>query len=120
MHNSVSVRCSATVHLIAAVLLFASVGICLSSISPAFAEKKSELEEAIVSHGATHFVAVNGNDNGPGTADRPWATINHAAEQTEAGDTIVVRGGRYVLPAQVRLRKSGAVWRLDYFHWISW
>ena len=26
------------------------------------------------------FVAVNGSDNNPGTAHRPWATINHAAD----------------------------------------
>ncbi len=90
-----------------AVLLLANVGICLSSISPAFAERKSKSKEAIVEHGATHFVAVNGNDNGPGTADRPWATVNHAAEQAEAGDTVIIRGGHYVLPAQVRLRNSG-------------
>ena len=73
----------------------------------AFAAKKSGMEEVFVSLGATHFVAVNGNDNGPGTADRPWATINHAAEQVEAGGTVAVRGGHYVLSAQVRPRDSG-------------
>jgi hypothetical protein len=56
---------------------------------------------------AVHFVAVDGSDSGPGTMARPWATINHAAEQAQAGDTIVVRGGSYVLPAQVRPRNSG-------------
>jgi hypothetical protein len=50
---------------------------------------------------------VNRSDNGPGTVDRPWATINHAAEQVEAGGTVVVRGGHYVLPAQVRPHNSG-------------
>ena len=57
--------------------------------------------------GVTHFVAVNGSDDGPGTFDRPWSTINHAAEQVEAGDTVVVRGGYFILPAQVRPRHSG-------------
>jgi hypothetical protein len=61
----------------------------------------------LASRGATHFVAVNGTDAGPGTADIPWATINHAAEVAMAGDTIVVRGGRYVLSSQVRPRNSG-------------
>ena len=56
---------------------------------------------------AVYFVAVNGNDNGPGTAARPWATLNHAAEQAKAGDTVVVRGGHYLLAAQVRPRHSG-------------
>lgn len=53
------------------------------------------------------FVAVNGRDDGPGKVDRPWATINHAAEQAEAGETVLVRGGHFVLRAQVRLRNSG-------------
>jgi hypothetical protein len=55
----------------------------------------------------THFVAAGGSDDGPGTAERPWATINHAAEEAKAGDTIVVHGGQYVLPSQVRPRNSG-------------
>ena len=79
----------------------------LSSMSVAFAERGSKFEEVFFTRGVTFFVAVNGSDNGPGTADQPWATINHAAEQVEAGDTVVVRGGHYVLPAQVRLRHSG-------------
>ena len=93
--------------LVAGAGLLSCLGSFGSSISPVFAKKKYGLEELFVTHKATYFVAVNGNDNGPGTADQPWATINHAAEQVEAGDTVVVRGGRYVLPAQVRPRNSG-------------
>jgi hypothetical protein len=75
---------------------------------PTFAKGKNGLvEELSINLGAAHFVAVNGNDDGPGNADRPWATINHAAEQAKAGETVVVRGGRYVLPAQVRVKNSG-------------
>src|ERR1035437_51078 len=55
----------------------------------------------------TRFVAVDGSDDNPGTIDRPWATINYAAEQAKAGETIVIRGGHYILPAQVRPRNSG-------------
>jgi hypothetical protein len=55
----------------------------------------------------THFVAQNGRDDGPGTVDHPWATINHAAEQAQAGDIILVRGGRYTLSAQIRTHNSG-------------
>jgi hypothetical protein len=75
-----------------------------SAISPASAESRSETR---LLKNATYFVAENGSDDGPGTAKLPWATINRAAEQAEAGDTVVVRGGRYVLSAQIRLRKSG-------------
>lgn len=107
IHNSVPTRCPSTSLVMAAMLLLLCFGYCGSSMSLAFAEKKHGLKERFVNLGATHFVAVSGNDNGPGTADRPWATINHAAEQVEAGDTVVVRGGRYVLAAQVRPRNSG-------------
>ena len=55
----------------------------------------------------TRYVAENGSDDGPGTADHPWATINHAAQQVTAGETVVVRGGRYELSGQVRLKNSG-------------
>jgi hypothetical protein len=58
-------------------------------------------------HRAVHFVAVRGSDSGPGTADRPWATLNHAAAHARAGDTIIVRGGLYVLSMQIRPRRSG-------------
>jgi hypothetical protein len=86
-------------------LPLACFGFCNSSTSPAFAKKNNA--SAYQFHGATHFVAVNGSDDGPGTAKRPWATLNHAAEQAAAGDTVVVRGGHYVLPGQVRPRNSG-------------
>jgi hypothetical protein len=107
IHDSPQAGFQSTVLFLAAMLLIPCFGFCVSAMSPAFAEKKSGLEEIFVTRGATHFVAVDGNDNGPGTAERPWATINHAAQQVGAGDTVVVRGGRYVLPAQVRLRNSG-------------
>src|ERR1035437_7682469 len=55
----------------------------------------------------TRFVAVDGSDDNPGTIDRPWATINYAAERAKAGQTVVIRGGHYILPAQVRPRNSG-------------
>jgi len=61
----------------------------------------------LASTASTYFVASNGSDVGPGTINRPWATINHAAENANAGDMVVVRGGHYILPAQVRPRSSG-------------
>jgi parallel beta-helix repeat protein len=76
-------------------------------ILPALAKKTKQLEEFIVNPKTVHFVAVNGDDNGPGTIDQPWATINHAADQALAGDTVIVRGGHFVLPTQVRPHNSG-------------
>lgn len=94
--------------LISAVSLLLSFNNVFSLLSSAFAEQRGDkLEKLFFTRGATYFVAANGNDQGPGTADRPWATINHAAEQLTAGDTVVIRDGHYVLPAQVRVRHSG-------------
>ena len=61
---------------------------------PAFAGKIDGPHEIIINAKAARFVAVNATDDGPGTAERPWATINHAADKAVAGDTVVVRGGR--------------------------
>jgi hypothetical protein len=56
---------------------------------------------------AEFYVAANGSDDGPGTRDRPWATISHAADVAEAGARVIIRGGHYALRSQVRPRNSG-------------
>jgi len=47
---------------------------------------------------AIYYVDQNhplASDNNPGTEDLPWKTINHAAEVLQAGDTVLVKEGRY-------------------------
>jgi len=47
---------------------------------------------------ATYEVAQRhpqASDDAPGTGERPWKSINKAAEQARAGDVVVIRGGRY-------------------------
>lgn len=47
------------------------------------------------------YVAPTGSDSDPGTLDRPFATIQQAADVAQPGDTVFVRGGTYrqtVLP----------------------
>ncbi len=56
----------------------------------------------------TFFVALDGDDANPGSYDRPWATLNHAAETLRAGQTVYVRGGVYALERQVRFKNAGA------------
>ena len=41
------------------------------------------------------FVAPDGSDSNPGTAERPFATIGKAAETARAGDKVQVRAGIY-------------------------
>ena len=47
---------------------------------------------------ATYYVNrqhASANDDNPGTADLPWATIGHAAETLVAGDEVIIGSGVY-------------------------
>lgn len=57
--------------------------------------------------GQIFYVAANGNDTDAGSLDHPWATLNHAAEVVDAGDTVYVRAGIYPLTEQIRAQQSG-------------
>lgn len=46
-------------------------------------------------HAETYYVSSGGDDGAAGTADAPWATLQHAADTVAAGDTVVVRAGSY-------------------------
>jgi pectate disaccharide-lyase len=41
------------------------------------------------------YVAPDGDDEGPGTISRPFATLNRAVAAVRPGQTIALRGGRY-------------------------
>jgi hypothetical protein len=47
--------------------------------------------------GQALYVAVDGRDVNPGTADAPFATLTYAAAQAQPGDVIWVRDGDYAL-----------------------
>lgn len=59
--------------------------------------------QLIAQHPADYYVAVNGDDNNPGTFTQPWGTWQKAFSNAQAGDTVYFRGGTYyplaVLPA---------------------
>lgn len=55
---------------------------------------------------AVFSVAPGGDDNGPGTVERPWRTISKAARSAPAGALVDVRAGTYV--ERVVVRVSGA------------
>ena len=44
-----------------------------------------------------YFVSLNGDDSGSGTISEPYLTIVKASDAAQAGDTITIRGGNYVL-----------------------
>jgi hypothetical protein len=47
------------------------------------------------SHGATYYISVGGSDANPGTARRPWRTIQKALSTLRPGDTAFVHAGTY-------------------------
>jgi hypothetical protein len=47
--------------------------------------------------GQAYYVATNGNNANPGTFDRPWNTIQKATSSLRPGDTVLIRGGVYVI-----------------------
>jgi len=62
-----------------------------------------------VSAATQYYVSTGGSDSNPGTSDRPWRTIQKAANTMVAGDTVIVRAGDYAERVQVsRSGSSGA------------
>lgn len=45
--------------------------------------------------GANFYVSPSGNDGAPGTFAEPFATLQHAAEIAQPGDTVYLRSGTY-------------------------
>ncbi len=41
------------------------------------------------------YVSMTGSDSAPGTIEKPFATLQHAADVARPGDTVDVRGGTY-------------------------
>ena len=57
----------------------------------------------------TYWVATDGDDSASGTADEPWATLQHAADTVPAGATVFVRGGTYEQRVEITcLRRARA------------
>jgi hypothetical protein len=66
-----------------------------------------------LAHGASYFVAVDGDDANPGTLDEPFASMARGQQAASAGDTVYLRGGtfRFVSNSSangVALNKSGS------------
>jgi hypothetical protein len=57
--------------------------------------------------GRTFHVSPDGDDNGPGSLQRPWRSVEVATERLRAGDTLLLRRGTYRLARQVRFPHAG-------------
>lgn len=49
------------------------------------------------------YVATDGNDDNPGTNELPLLTIHKAVELVQPGETIWIRGGRYVISERIKI-----------------
>jgi hypothetical protein len=98
-----------------AVALLTSLSVLLALYVPSTIGSESKAKISPVVAHKNYFVAIDGSDTGPGTADLPWATVSHASEKAVAGDTVIVHGGHYFLDAPIRLIHSG-----EADDWISY
>ena len=46
---------------------------------------------------ATYYVSPSGSDSNDGSSTSPWATPGYASKQLAAGDTLIIRGGTYIM-----------------------
>ena len=51
---------------------------------------------------ADYYVAVNGNNNNPGTIDEPFASWQRGFDAAQPGDLVYIRGGTYHPPLTTR------------------
>lgn len=54
---------------------------------------------------ATYEVSTDGDDANAGSAQKPWRTLQHAADSVKSGDVVLVNDGTY---AGFRMTKSGS------------
>src|SRR5674476_345560 len=60
-----------------------------------------------VLHGKTIYVSTTGSDTSKGTIDQPLKTITKAlASSIVAGDSIIVRGGVYILTSTITINTN--------------
>lgn len=57
--------------------------------------------------GAVYYVSTSGSDSNPGTASAPFKTIGKGASVLQAGDTLYVRSGTYLLNHSLNITRSG-------------
>src|SRR5262249_34617547 len=60
--------------------------------------------------GKVYYVSPSGSDEGPGTVDRPFATLAKGAGLLRPGDTLYLRGGTYADNLVDKLKQGGASW----------
>ncbi|MCB8948683.1 MAG: right-handed parallel beta-helix repeat-containing protein [Ardenticatenaceae bacterium] len=68
----------------------------------------SPTETPVRAAATTYYVATDGDNNNPGTLAEPWGTIQYAADNIAAGDTVLVRGGIYEEAVTINISGTAA------------
>jgi hypothetical protein len=63
-------------------------------------------QSAPLAGGRRLYVSMTGSDSNPGTRQRPFATLQHAADVARPGDYVDLRGGTYC--QRVAIASSGS------------
>ena len=79
-----------------------SIGILLSH---KFQKKSSSV---LAVEPPIYYVSPSGKDSNPGTLEKPWKTIQKAANTLQAGETVYLREGTYPITKQIRPQNSGS------------
>jgi parallel beta-helix repeat protein len=77
-------------------VLLATLALTASACSSDSGASSAGEKSNSIPPGRALFVAPNGNDANDGSAERPWATLQHAADVVEPGDVVQVADGEYV------------------------
>lgn len=56
-----------------------------------------------------YYVSTTGNDSNSGSVNDPFATVQRAQTAAVAGDTVYVRGGKYVM-SEAQIAKYSSIW----------
>lgn len=56
---------------------------------------RAHAQQSAATDGRTFAVDPNGSDDADGSAESPWQTIQHAADQVAPGDTVLINPGEY-------------------------
>lgn len=66
---------------------------------------RSKYAQPAASGGRVYYASADGNDNGAGTAEQPWRSLQKASVAMQPGDTLMIADGEY--PGNFSHRRSG-------------
>ncbi|GAA1368459.1 hypothetical protein GCM10009661_24540 [Catellatospora chokoriensis] len=85
-----------------------------ATASPSPAAPSAAARHVVTAEGVTSadiYVAADGDDTGPGTAERPYATLARAVQVVQPGQVVALRAGTHRPTATVAITTSGTASR---------